>query len=797
MQETTTSSFPVGRGHSGGGRPNDAGPKNASPSTAWNASSTPRSATGSRGPGSGSTVSSATAAMRNDRASYFGCDDASSSFWECDVPVLSPLPKPLIFAARDKSALEQQQQQQQQKQQEELGIGIGDVDDATDELGVGQDKKEGKEEVKNTPQTSSPSSTTASARHLAAFAQQPIPPTTPGAGADMSTTYFAAEPLIETSENPKDPENVGWARSPTEVRGSRISPCRVLRALLVILGHVVLVWVVIVAVKGGRWRGAGRGNAQTGGGGALETHPHAVGSQQQSALLSDYPDHFHCEPKFVQSSLAEFEAPGSFEVREALKLHQGKHPHRYHHIAGHIHLLPGSHDQTPQVLVNTTVWTSWAQTLDHRIATKTTETGLQLQFVSSGSPPDSDGDDEGDDEEALCTFIRLDVAVKPSTTLSTLSVRSSHLSLAFHAGLAPDHLVVTNTTSVSLAAGSVSAEDASAVPPARNTTIELASGAIDGVYPLVDLLRLKTASGAIGVEVVPYTSSPLHAASSSALGSLSSSFSSNSPIPPAILDASTHAGALNIHLPSTTDAIPPRTYMTTARTASGDLGGRYLLGAQTTLQSDVGALRAAILPVYADTQTPIDAKGGQGQDEEEDYSHALRSSNAAGATELTVLSPVLLLSAPPSQSSSSSSSSPPPPPPLHIRASHTSRTGSLRATYPPAWRGSVCAAARIGRAAVGGEGVVVTLRERLGWVGERVCGVKGGQSDEEDGQEADVDVVMSVQAGNVEFGVQDAGDGGEGEGEEAEGPAGDGGEQGTGFDDDDDDDDDDVDAPEL
>ncbi|KAK8257190.1 hypothetical protein IWZ00DRAFT_540039 [Phyllosticta capitalensis] len=681
--------------------------------------------------------------MRNDRASYFGCDDASSSFWECDVPVLSPLPKPLIFAARDKSALEQQQQQQQQKQQEELGIGIGDVDDATDELGVGQDKKEGKEEVKNTPQTSSPSSTTASARHLAAFAQQPIPPTTPGAGADMSTTYFAAEPLIETSENPKDPENVGWARSPTE------------------------------------------------------THPHAVGSQQQSALLSDYPDHFHCEPKFVQSSLAEFEAPGSFEVREALKLHQGKHPHRYHHIAGHIHLLPGSHDQTPQVLVNTTVWTSWAQTLDHRIATKTTETGLQLQFVSSGSPPDSDGDDEGDDEEALCTFIRLDVAVKPSTTLSTLSVRSSHLSLAFHAGLAPDHLVVTNTTSVSLAAGSVSAEDASAVPPARNTTIELASGAIDGVYPLVDLLRLKTASGAIGVEVVPYTSSPLHAASSSALGSLSSSFSSNSPIPPAILDASTHAGALNIHLPSTTDAIPPRTYMTTARTASGDLGGRYLLGAQTTLQSDVGALRAAILPVYADTQTPIDAKGGQGQDEEEDYSHALRSSNAAGATELTVLSPVLLLSAPPSQSSSSSSSSPPPPPPLHIRASHTSRTGSLRATYPPAWRGSVCAAARIGRAAVGGEGVVVTLRERLGWVGERVCGVKGGQSDEEDGQEADVDVVMSVQAGNVEFGVQDAGDGGEGEGEEAEGPAGDGGEQGTGFDDDDDDDDDDVDAPEL
>ncbi|KAK8167574.1 hypothetical protein BC567DRAFT_15562 [Phyllosticta citribraziliensis] len=80
---------------------------------------------------------------------------------------------------------------------------------------------------------------------------------------DMTTTYFAAqEPLIETSENPKDPENVGWARSPTEARRTRCSPCRGLRVLLVLLGHAVLVWVVFVAVKGGGSRQSGKTRGQ-------------------------------------------------------------------------------------------------------------------------------------------------------------------------------------------------------------------------------------------------------------------------------------------------------------------------------------------------------------------------------------------------------------------------------------------------------------------------------------------------------------------------------------------------------
>ncbi|KAK8171977.1 hypothetical protein BKA80DRAFT_261712 [Phyllosticta citrichinensis] len=82
---------------------------------------------------------------------------------------------------------------------------------------------------------------------------------------DMPTTYFAAqEPLIETSENPKDPENVGWARSPTEARRTRCSPCRGLRVLLVLMGHAVLVWVVLVAVKGGRSRQSGKTRGQLG-----------------------------------------------------------------------------------------------------------------------------------------------------------------------------------------------------------------------------------------------------------------------------------------------------------------------------------------------------------------------------------------------------------------------------------------------------------------------------------------------------------------------------------------------------
>ncbi|KAK8153672.1 hypothetical protein IWX90DRAFT_74681 [Phyllosticta citrichinensis] len=456
---------------------------------------------------------------------------------------------------------------------------------------------------------------------------------------------------------------------------------------------------------------------------------------------------FRCNPEHVQSSTAEFEEPGTFEVREALQLHQGRR-RGYHHVSGHINLIPGAADQVPQLIVNTTVWSSWPQTLDRRIATKTTDTALRLQLVSSGPPGEDDGDEDGDDDdddddddEQECTFIRLNIAVAPNTTLSTLSIRSTHLSLSFYPDLAPAHLLVTNTTSIRLSRGAVAARAASSVPPARNTSIELASGAIAGVFPLVDLLCLSTQSGAVRASVVPYASSPLNRSSSS------------SSIPPAVLDASTQAGDLHVTFSAADGgAVPPRTYVTRARTASGALGGRFLLGQQTRLQSAVGALKAEILPVYSPRAVEGAGEDEEEEEEEEDYAHTLSTSTNAGSSQIRVLSPVAV--------SHPSSSPPPAHPPLTITTTHTSRTGFLRAVYPPAWRGAVCAVARIGHVKLGGEGVRVTRRERLGWVGSRVCGVKGdgvGGGAEEDG----VDVQLSVQTGDVEFWVSSDGEGNE------------------------------------
>ncbi|KAK7521246.1 uncharacterized protein IWZ02DRAFT_282453 [Phyllosticta citriasiana] len=744
---------------------------------AWNAPRANERGSRIRGPGFTTTTS-------NDSLHVDDVDDDDDE--HALSPVGSSLPRSLLFSPFD------------------TDTDTGDAKASADAAVTAQRPAQEKEGDANFP-PSSPSSVTlldkkthhpAVISHLlgnqASFADAAVVTPEPE---DMTTTYFAAqEPLIETSENPKDPENVGWARSPTDVRRTRCSPCRGLRVLLVLLGHAVLVWVVLGAVRGGRWRGSGKTRGHLG-----EPNHHDAGGLQWGSTETAPHDHRHfkCNPQHVQSSTAEFEAPGTFEVREALQLHQGRHrPRRgryYHHVSGHINMIPGAADQGPQLIANTTVWSSWAQTLDRRIATKTTDTTLRLQLVSSGAalPGDDDGDDDGDgdedEDEQECTFIRLNIAVAPDTSLSTLSVRSTHLSLSLYPDLTPSHLEVTNTTTIRLHRGAVVARSPSSVPPARNTSIDLDSGAIEGVFPLVDLLHLHTQSGAIDASVVPYASSPLNSSSPSSSSSSSSSSAAAAAaaaaIPPAVLDASTQSGALHLMFPAAEGGtVPARRYVTRARTSSGDLSGRFLLGRRTRLQTDVGSLRVEVLPVYSNSsETNEEEKedGGEVREEEKeekgDYTHALHTSTKTGASNLRVLDPIFASSSLEPQSQSHTRLSSPSSPPLKLHATHTSRTGFLRAVYPSAWRGSVCAVARVGRAALGGPGLSVTRRERFGWVGSRVCGVKGngGQEEEEEGErgtgmrgeDGKVDVQLSVQTGNVEFVVSGSG-AGQGEGVE-------------------------------
>jgi hypothetical protein len=224
----------------------------------------------------------------------------------------------------------------------------------------------------------------------------------------------------------------------------------------------------------------------------------------------------------------------------------------------------------------------------------------------------------------------------------------------------------------------------------RKTNITLEVGSVTGTIALLDELSITTRLGSIKATIDPKPADP-------------------SAVKPADFRAVSDFGALDIDFfppaPGPGDAaVPSRDYRTHVSSQCGSVAGRYLHGSKTTLETELGAIKAELLPI---------AVPGRGTDDET----FLATRSERGQVTVTLLDPALAAAAGEGAVAAAAALS-------GLQSDHSSRAGAVNVRYPAAWQGAVEGVSRVGRVRMAGEGLEIVRRSRKG-VGMSVEGRKG------------------------------------------------------------------------
>jgi hypothetical protein len=242
----------------------------------------------------------------------------------------------------------------------------------------------------------------------------------------------------------------------------------------------------------------------------------------------------------------------------------------------------------------------------------------------------------------------------------------------------------------------------------RHITVETASGRIEGTYPIYDILKLSSLSGAISVDVYP--EAVLESAPA-----------------PATLDINTSSGRIEVRSPvRDPSATYPREYITRVKSMSGAIQGDFYVGSTGTFQTASGRIQLVIKPVMPATT-----------DDDDNTKNVFRTESMSGATHVTLLEPLFVL---PSITAAGLT---------ELTAdndmelyksklrtffsAHKSTSGRVEIYYPPQWIGHIEASTVSGRIEVSGEGVEVIRRDN-GWVHKKLEARKGVERDEDGGR---------------------------------------------------------------
>ena len=283
-----------------------------------------------------------------------------------------------------------------------------------------------------------------------------------------------------------------------------------------------------------------------------------------------------------------------------------------------------------------------------------------------------------------CVIVEVSVYFRPGLRLSNLSMNAVLSTLNVPSTV---DLMVTEQTNVDLLVGNLQTHR---FLPSRETYIHVRAGHIIGQYPLYDVLSIETDTGHVSVDIVP------QAANQEA-------------VKPAVLNIASAAGAIHVNYPPNgndqipnyppdVSRIPKRNYYTSIGNKAGSIGGRYLHGRITTIESEAGSTSVELLPYSAD-----------------DYTSKITTINQAGNQMIQVSSPL--------QNPGKAM--------RRINSSHTSGWGRIALQYPPEWEGKVYGQATMGSVSVQGN-VNITERGRLGVSGEYVRAEKGDGSSQLD-----------------------------------------------------------------
>jgi DUF4097 and DUF4098 domain-containing protein YvlB len=161
-----------------------------------------------------------------------------------------------------------------------------------------------------------------------------------------------------------------------------------------------------------------------------------------------------------------------------------------------------------------------------------------------------------------CISIIATISVAQSANVSGFSIDTIVLPVELKESLQ----LISGNVYVRSVAGHVTSETENL--DSRKVEVETVSGAISGLYPLADLLSLKTVSGNVKVEIEPKESGPKES--------------------DATLVVRTTSG--NIEAKTAFLDIPNRKYNTQIHTVSGSVNGNYLLGVDSNINTASGTI---------------------------------------------------------------------------------------------------------------------------------------------------------------------------------------------------------------
>ncbi|KAG9232349.1 hypothetical protein BJ875DRAFT_82128 [Amylocarpus encephaloides] len=287
----------------------------------------------------------------------------------------------------------------------------------------------------------------------------------------------------------------------------------------------------------------------------------------------------------------------------------------------------------------------------------------------------------------------------------------------------------------------------------RQIYIETISGAINGIFPLMDFLGLSSQSGDISVGVLPQKVSITAPA-------------------PADLEVQTASGNIQVNLPIANGGNPeyippPRNYITNVHSSAGSISGSYYVGSLGSFKNTAGNLKFSALPIILLSDSNKTAIASR-----------FETHTVNGGTDAEVLEPIFIsmltsaqlpiqettptadpydpvgdsepyLTIPPSRALFKYSEGSSTRKLRTFQSKHSSNSASVSMVYPKVWVGSIHAKTISGDITVKGKGMR-TIRDRKGIAFKEILARKGVEGPGE-GSMAE----MSDIAGNLRFELRD------------------------------------------
>ena len=402
-----------------------------------------------------------------------------------------------------------------------------------------------------------------------------------------------------------------------------------------------------------------------------------ISIQKSSRTQIAWPTCEHAEVK--RSDEFRFSYGENVTFSEAVKTSDGFAPSE---IKGKIHIRRGSPSMDGPVHVFVSMSSSTLTFLEH-ISLDRSIDGSGLEIKSDRAPIDGDS----------CTVINVLISIRESYDFENLRIDLDHLNIEL--GRDVDAFTAGN---VALSTRHGTIESNLSPLRSRSVSLETATGPIKGKWSLLDLLSIKTQTGAIDVEVE--TPSP-------------EDIDDEQHTETATLDVKSTTGNIDAEFESSWDNTPPprRHYENSIDTVAGAIRGRLIHSSSTKLTSTSGDIDVSIVPceVFSISQA----------EDSKDRSMII-TETAFGLSNINVLPPVPYYSSHHSKHDSS-------PPDLSIMtrtdSSHKTVSGNMRLHYPLIWEGRLIATSLSGAFDVAGNNFTGIACDQA--IGNEVCAVKG------------------------------------------------------------------------